>query len=106
MKAPRLFMLVYTDEQPVRAVFHGAMRDEEMEAIADKLNVPDKEPIRLVILEKYKDHDDGYQYTILTLGCDDRDFLEERLAAVFPDARLVEAGSEHTLREIVRSIII
>ncbi len=104
--ASRLFMLVYTDEQPIRAVFHGVMRDEEMETLAANLNVPDKEPIRLVILEKYKDHDDGYQYTILTLGCDDRDHLDERLAAIFPDARIVEAGGEHSLREIVRSIVI
>lgn len=104
--SPRLFMLVYTDEQPIRAVFHGAMRDEDMEKIEDQLNVSDKEPIRLVILEKYKDHDDGYQYTILTLGCNDPDHLDEQLAAVFPEARIVEAGGEHSLREIVRSIVI
>lgn len=106
MSMPRLFMLVDTDGQPMRAVFHGAMNDKEMETISGQLNLPEKEPIRLVILEKYKDHDDGYQYTILTFGCDDRNFLEERLAAVFPNARIVDAGSDHTLRDIVRSIII
>lgn len=107
MSLPRLFMLVYTDGQPLRAVFHGPMQDREMNALSDQLNVPGMERIRLVILEKYKDDDDGYKYTILTLGCDDKDQLEKRVNAIFPGARKVHIEpSEITIHELVRSVVI
>lgn len=106
MKQPELFMLVYLPDQPVRAVFHGTLGDRQMEGIANELNLLGSEKIRLVILEKFRDGEEGYNYTILTLGCDNRDYLEERLDAVFPDATKVPLDKDYPLHQIVRSIIL
>lgn len=106
MKLPRLFMLLDTEDQPLRAVFHGIMRDKEMEEISKCLNEANGERIKLVIQEKYKDADDDFRYTILTLSCSNKDYLMERIGDIFPDAKLVPLSQDHSIREIMRSVVI
>lgn len=103
---PHLFLLVRVENQPLRAVFHGTLEDEEVVGLMKEINTREGSRISLSIYEKYKDGDDSYRYTILTLSCEDQDHLENRLDIVYPDAMMIEVPKESSLRDIVRSIVI
>lgn len=103
---PKLFMLLYPDEPPVRAVFHGTMTEKEFELLSNRLNHAGERIVRPVIFEKYRDGNDGYHYTILTLGCDKREVLDARLEELYPNALRVPDSGEHSIRDIVRAVVI